>query len=248
MNKFLTFPGKQPVYLGDIDFMQNSVAAVFSEIARALVDSENDSLNAILQGVELGAPIAGRSSWTAGIVVIDGEILPVEAGSAATVANDSLYLHVVSILSGERTFKDGQDHECYETRSAEINTESEGGIQVTSLVRFGGNAFLSSAFSGDLQGGTLYYKSGGLWFLELNINPSNAANPLSGTVTFGPLADHFFGKLNTGSFNDWLIKSNPMIFACSISKQTGNYVEISINGQAPGFTGSARYAGLIPIF
>ena len=36
MNKFLTFPGKQPVYLGDIDFMQSAVGSAFENLMKAI--------------------------------------------------------------------------------------------------------------------------------------------------------------------------------------------------------------------
>ena len=121
MNKFLTFAGQQPLYLGDIDFMQDAVAGALKNLVVALTGSSEG--NAILSGVEVSYS-AGTLSWTAGIVSVAGEILPIAAGDMAGSESSDLYVKIVSELSGERTFKDGQSHECWEKRSATLTTSS----------------------------------------------------------------------------------------------------------------------------
>lgn len=132
MNKLLTYSGSQPIYLGDIDFMQAAASEVFVCLTRALVNSQITP-NAILQGVALTSPILGTVSWSGGVVVIDGEILPVEPGSISVGSEDSLYFHVESTLSGGRTFKDGQIHQCYDTRKAVLSTVSTDGISYNAM-------------------------------------------------------------------------------------------------------------------
>ena len=132
MNKLLTYAGTQPIYLGDIDFLQDAASAVFVNLAKALLNTA-DAPNAILQGVTLSYPTTGTVSWSGGVVVIDGEILPVDPGTISVDAADSLYFHVSSTLSGARTFKDGQSHQCYDTRKAVLTTESTDGILYASM-------------------------------------------------------------------------------------------------------------------
>lgn len=118
MNKFLTFPGKQPVYLGDINFMQSAVGSALANLMKAYTGRDN--ANAILYGVERSS--AGASvTWTAGVVSIGGEILPVEAGLIAD-ATGGLYFDIVSSTDGSRQFGDGQSHDCWEIRKATLTT------------------------------------------------------------------------------------------------------------------------------
>lgn len=118
MNKFLTFPGKQPVYLGDINFMQSAVGSALANLMKAYTGRDN--ANAILYGVERS--YAGASvTWTAGVVSIGGEILPVEAGLIAD-ATGGLYFDIVSSTDGSRQFGDGQSHDCWEIRKATLTT------------------------------------------------------------------------------------------------------------------------------
>ena len=135
MNKLLTFPGTMPVYLGDLDFMQAAAKASIGQLAQALMGSGNASQNAILQGVTFSISNS-QISFTSGVVVIAGEVLPVAAGVVSASAVSDLYFHVQSSLSGTRTFKDGQSHDCYDIRSAILNTTSSGGVAVSSMPRF----------------------------------------------------------------------------------------------------------------
>ena len=111
MNRFLTFTGVQPVFLGDVDFMQDAAANGFKQLARALMGSGDEAMNAILQGVKITSAAGNLYSWTAGVVVLNGELLPIAAGSVNAIDRDHLYFHVVSTLSGERTFEDQETHE-----------------------------------------------------------------------------------------------------------------------------------------
>lgn len=116
MNKFLTYPGKQPVYLGDIDFMQTAAREAFQNLLKGYT-GRNDA-NAILYGVDVSI-VNNTISWTAGVVSIAGEILPVEAGTVGGSSGPA-YFTIVSASGGPRTFGDGNQHDCWETRSATI--------------------------------------------------------------------------------------------------------------------------------
>ena len=120
MDKFLTFPGQQPIYLGDIDFMQTAVGNALKNLLISYTGNADGS--AILAGVEL--PIDGADiSWTEGVVAIEGDILPVAAGTITGGASSTLYFNVVATLSGSRTMKDGTVRQCWQTKTAAVTTE-----------------------------------------------------------------------------------------------------------------------------
>ncbi|MBO7682738.1 MAG: hypothetical protein J6T17_08330 [Clostridia bacterium] len=58
--------------------------------------------------------------FSAGVVSIDGEILPVVLSSVTGTLSDTFYLKINSTLGGSRVFKDGETHSCWETRSVEV--------------------------------------------------------------------------------------------------------------------------------
>ena len=184
MNKFLTFAGTQPVYLGDIDFMQTAAANAVKQLARALMDSGSDSLNAILQGVELQWN-SSTLTITPGVVVLDGELLPFEG--VTLQAPSSLYFHIESTLSGERTFKDGESHQCHETRKAIINTTSTGGIIVGNVPRLHVPSddveYDYTSSNGFITGGKLIKKNG-FWYLELEVDVSEESSTLACNIEF----------------------------------------------------------------
>lgn len=119
MDKFLTFQGQQPIYLGDIDFMQTAVGKAFKNLLISFTGDADGS--AILSGVEISK--AGSDvSWTDGVVAIEGDILPVTAGSITGGAESTLYFQKVSTLSGSREMGDGTTRQCWQTNSANVVT------------------------------------------------------------------------------------------------------------------------------
>lgn len=106
MNKFLTFPGIQPIYLGDIDFLQEAVRESFVQLLRGLTGQEKP--RCILQRA---------TSEADGIICLDGEIMPYKAYTGTTLGNYGY--DVVSSYDGVRVFKNGESHACHETRYAQ---------------------------------------------------------------------------------------------------------------------------------
>ena len=103
MNKYLTFSGLQPVYLGDIDFLQESVRSAFLMLLRGLTGQDNPK-----------CIIAAATPEKDGVICFDGEILPLKYSSGAVIG--SLVYQIESEYSGERTFKNGETQKCYESR------------------------------------------------------------------------------------------------------------------------------------
>lgn len=106
MNKYLTFPGQQPVYLGDIDFLQESVRSAFLMLLKGLTGQ--DKPNCIL---------VRATEEVDGVICLDGEIMPYKAYTGGMIG--SYTYKVVSSYDGSRVFKNGETHACYETRYAQ---------------------------------------------------------------------------------------------------------------------------------
>lgn len=106
MDKYLTFPGLQPVYLGDIDFLQESVRSAFLMLLKGLTGQ--DKPNCIL---------VRATKEVDGVICLDGEIMPYKAYTGSWLGSHTY--KVVSSYDGSRVFKNGETHACYETRYAQ---------------------------------------------------------------------------------------------------------------------------------
>ena len=103
MDRFKTFTGSLPIYLGDIDFMQDAVKNAFSQLLRGLTGQETP--NCI---------IVPSSSSKDGVICIEGEIMPLKYG----IVNARTYYQALATRSGRRTTKAGLTIACYESRYA----------------------------------------------------------------------------------------------------------------------------------
>lgn len=106
MDKYLTFAGLQPVYLGDIDFLQDAMRDALSLTLQGLTGEEKPKCI-------LAYPTQDKD----GVICVDGEIMPYR------YVQKDFYgvtgIKVMSEYAGERTFKDGEGHACYEIRYAQ---------------------------------------------------------------------------------------------------------------------------------
>ena len=249
MNKFLTFAGTQPVYLGDIDFVQNAAGAAFTQLARALMNSVSDSMNAILQGVDITRISNSEVSYSAGVVVINGEILPVAGETISSGVSDELYFHVVSVLSGDRTFKDGNTHECYDTRSAVLNTVSSGGVALSSVERFQVNddaVYTDGNGEGIAVSGKLIRKNG-FWFAEFALSEIEGGS-MDGSLSFS-VSDADRATLEGIKFPAQIILGDDTIHPAIVQIVLAPYqVVVTITDMsAEGYTGTGTNRILIPI-
>lgn len=224
MNKFLTFPGTQPIYLGDIDFMQNAGGSLSTALARALANADSDTFSAILQGVEITALSSEQVQYGDGIVALNGEILPVTGDTISISSSAPLYFHIVSVLSGSRTFKDGVSRDCYETRSVIVNGVSEGGIAVASVPRLYHRPE-DVIYSFDSPSCALKRRNG-FWFFELVYDytgTSSAGFSVSATIPDIPAGD--LSTIPVGSFpaivTDGLDELTSFRVMCDVSINAG---------------------------
>lgn len=252
MNKFLTFAGVQPVYLGDIDFMQNAASDIFSQLAGALMNQDPSALNAILYGVSITRS-ESITSWTAGAVVINGEILKVSAGSISIQDTLPLYFHVVSTFSGDRVFKDGESRECYETRTATINGSSTGGINVNSML------LLHKSVDSDYDA---FYKSedvtrakllqrNGLFFIDFTVHIEDGQTRFESRMKFQVTSEK---ALPNGNFTIYVgigysTGVVPMFLGINVHKNSDSTYEISVNAHnTSDASGNARFMGMLPVY
>ncbi len=200
MNKFLTFPGTQPIYLGDIDFMQNAGGSLSTALARALANADSDTFSAILQGVKITALSSEQVQYGDGIVALNGEILPVTGDTISISSSAPLYFHIVSVLSGSRTFKDGVSRDCYETRSVIVNGVSEGGIAVVSVPRLYHRPEDVDYIHESLAQ-TKLYRRNGFWFVKLSPDYSGTSSEgFSATATFPDIPAEDLSTIPVGYF------------------------------------------------
>ena len=231
MNKLLTFAGQQPIYLGDFDFMQDASKAMFTCIARALMNKASNTLNAILQGADILYGIDGNEiRWTAGVVVLDGELMPVVAGVGTGTVATPLYFHVIEQTSGARVFKDGVTHNCWATRYAIINTTAAGGTLVSSVQRLHGASesddieYMGTS-SGQVVAGKLVRKNG-LWLLDVTFNIVDNTYSNLGSLQFSGVKPEHIEELASKAF-----RPNIAIYTSYLNSDTSEWGPYSVVAQ-----------------
>lgn len=240
MNNYLTWAGTQPVYLGDIDFMQDAVKQAVLLLIRSMANDADATPNVILQGVDFAASTAYQLTWTDGVVVLDGEILPISAGSLPRESGDVPYFHVVSTTSGSRTFKDGQTHDCFETRVATIDMNSADGVAVASVARLphiSSNVTLSSTTAtGDFITGADLRRKSDAWYLYMYISVASGENVVAGTVTFNAangVTREIYDSIDEGGFPVIIAVPSATKYAnawCRIHKAANLTITLEIMG------------------
>ena len=235
MNKLLTFTGAQPIYLGDIDFTQSANAQMVTCLARALMGEGSNTLKGILQGVIL-TRTAETTSWTAGVIVWDGEILPVESGSLSVAQSETLYFQKVSVLSGSRIFKNGESHSCWETRSATITTATTGAVSMSQFPRLqNGQAQQiytgSSIDSNYITGGALALKNG-LFFIRVDLDATSgiSAGDIGSFVLLGMRADDVLSLAGRSFYTSLYVEFSNSVFVknvrLSFSRYSSNALQV----------------------
>ena len=257
MNKFLTYTGVQPVYLGDIEYMQNAAADIFRQLGGALMDQAPSGLNAVLYGVEISHPAEFQVSWTAGAVIIDGEILPVLAGSltSSTQRSPVLYFHVVSTPGGTRTFKNGVTRDCYLTRTATLTESSTGGVYERTVKRLHANTQDADYDAAVISSTDVTYckllKRGGLFYLDFVAAIEEGQTNFDAQMTFTVTSDRALpiGLVATYvgiAYPDAVV---PMYLGVLVRHLTGSQYDIQIVAyNTTEASGSARFTGLLPVY
>lgn len=262
MNRYLTYAGQQPVYLGDINFMQDAVRGGFTQLARAIMNSGSDTMNAILQGIEFSRESSSSVSWTAGIVMLNGELFAVAAGTASVEESDPLYFNVNVSLSGARTFKDGQTHGCFQIRTATIDDyQDDGGVDVSTVDRLHVAAEVDDRiYEGSLDGGyatsARLVRRSGIWFIDIPMEvPSSSDSTLADVYFYNILPAHLatleYMVIPTMLFYYSNGGAAIGLAVVTIMKHTDNrYVHVTIERSGSGTisSGPTRFFQPLPLF
>lgn len=110
MNKLLFSEGGQPLYLDDLDFLQNS----FADSVKGLASPFG---NVILSGCVISSS-DNKTSWTDGYLVIDGEIYKVDAGNISNPAPVTIYWKVVRTNEQLEVFENNSEKHVYQLGKA----------------------------------------------------------------------------------------------------------------------------------
>lgn len=116
MNKFLVYEGNQPVWLNDLEYMQQATQEALKGIVTAVCDTE---ATVILSGVDVTVRSADSGTEyivTAGWMAINGEILPVKASTLTVSTGATMYWRIVSEKKQNVTLGNGQEVQIYEER------------------------------------------------------------------------------------------------------------------------------------
>lgn len=123
MNRLLTFEGRQPIWLDDLDFLQNSVADEIKKLVEGITDSEDEVI--ILSGCNVNQVKPNTSiTITAGIIAYKGELYRVDAKQYDSNAGGfRIKLREDYDSEGDRTLlESGEEVSCYQLRRAYIAT------------------------------------------------------------------------------------------------------------------------------
>lgn len=128
MDRLLTFEGRQPIWLDDIDFLQDSFAGEIARLVEGLVPMSRIPDVVILKGCEKAQVSTGVQKFNAGIIYCKGEILRVDASSVQLAQLYSFKIYQETDPAGDRILQDTEETvSCYQKRSAAIvasNTDS----------------------------------------------------------------------------------------------------------------------------
>lgn len=215
MDRFLTFEGEQPIFLDDFNFMQDAMKETIKKVVQTIIRDDRCD-NCILYGCEITdeekTPGHHVVSWTDGIVMLEGEVFPVKSDSIEIVTEsfDELYLyfHIIETndLNGDRTFKDGEKHNCYQRRHVTINGDSSNGYfvyEVTKIEDYVREELQQIYYIRDdtkMVEANLLHPFGGGWYLSVNLERKLASSSRVNTIIPDTDVSKFMKKgLRTGT-------------------------------------------------
>ena len=187
MNKVLFNGGGQPIYLDDLQIIQDGVRDAAEEIISALgVDLGQEVFFVKKPTMTLSASLTTFSDgvlWHEdyGLIPINGVVLNLNIGSPQT------YVKIVVTDSNSRIFEDGQQHNCKQTVVANI-------VNVNSS---SGTSYLFSEIPDMISRlSALLDKSNSEHWIPLNVYFYNG---YSGTVEYQEFEDHYRIRIDISS-------------------------------------------------
>lgn len=119
MNRFLTHTGRQPIWLDDLNFIQDSFADEIKKLVQGLVGMTNDAV--ILTGCEVTQNEDGTYTVSEGVIYLKGEILRLPEGVYAQIDTLRIREDVSYDSNGDRILQDSRDEvSCYRCNNAHL--------------------------------------------------------------------------------------------------------------------------------
>lgn len=125
MDRFITYDGQLPIYLEDIDFLQDNNSGAIRLLLHSIIGEQYKDTAVILDGVLPWWTPLTKSKWKdKGLVALNGEILPFEGENQENLANDALYFDIKEayLPEGDRATSSGMDVHCWQKRTAVITS------------------------------------------------------------------------------------------------------------------------------
>lgn len=144
MDRFLTFEGRQPIWLDDFNFMQDAVESDIKKLVDSLLEAlDYDGTSAvILSGCKTSSEYTATSTYTEGVIYSNGKLLKVKQ---STVSNRNLPGSYLTFTvnkeydtAGDRTMIDsGEEKSCYEKPVAALTRTNSGPhlVRLMNLIR-----------------------------------------------------------------------------------------------------------------
>lgn len=134
MDRFLTFEGRQPIWLDDFNFMQDAVESDIKKLVDSLLEAlDYDGSSAvILSGCKPSSEITATTTYTEGVIYSNGKLLKVKQSTLSNRNNlpGSYLTFTVSKeydTAGDRTMIDsGEEKSCYEKPVAALTRTNSG--------------------------------------------------------------------------------------------------------------------------
>ena len=128
MNKLRFNEGGQPVFLNDLELLQNNMIEVWDTILKLLADGE-DVFVLDDYPYEVDQTVAGQKTMTfpAGVIVVRGELYAYEGASLTTTDIDAKpYICLQNTTDDVRLFEDGQERPCRNIGRAYLSYDTTG--------------------------------------------------------------------------------------------------------------------------
>lgn len=130
MNRLKFNEGGQPVYLDDLEALQDNNMGMWKAILGMMTQ---DSEAFLLKGVKIEKKDENQVVVGNGTLIIDGMLCPFEGRTLTVASNESIYVLIKRNNTDERTFEDGQIRSCAETVTASLSTDNTGTEESYSL-------------------------------------------------------------------------------------------------------------------
>lgn len=145
MDRFLTFEGRQPIWLDDFNFMQDAVESDIKKLVDSLLEAlDYDGTSAvILSGCKTSSEYSATSTYTEGVIYSNGKLLKVKQSTVSNRNNlpGSYLTFTVNKeydTAGDRTMIDsGEEKSCYEKPVAALTRTNSGPhlVRLMNLIR-----------------------------------------------------------------------------------------------------------------